>query len=604
MSQELQRIISIFFDRDKPDEGTDAFLQQALYRIRDGKSRELVEQIRTESDKAKRNKLKGKLPCVCFNGHFLRRANKDITQHSGHIILDFDDVADPEQLKRDLFARSYVKAVWISPSGTGVKCLVRIPNVISQHKGHFAALVDAFEGAELDESGKDEARICYESYDPTILIRDEPDVFEGYKVPSDTPPPPRSADGHARTDYGKLNLCAAMIRNSPDGAKHDTLLKAARLAGGYVAAGAVDEEIAVRILEAEIDSKPGVDDQKGAYKTIRDGIEYGKRVPIYDQVPEEAPSAKTETTHNVVFLASRWEKMKDQHKNGKVRGTPTYMPNLDKHFTWKKKELTLGSGYPNAGKSEFTYFLCLLKSVNEGTKWAVFGPEAGDAEEFYDGLIHALVGRSVDPAYANQMTLTQYGEAAEFVGQHFFFIDSDTEHTIADVEANFEYCIRELGCEGVIIDPYNALADVSGERDDKHLQQFLNKRIRFAKAHDVYYLILAHPKADRKLNKEGEYDAVGFFDMAGGAMWANKVHNFFVVHRPFQHSDPANTTVEIIVRKIKKQRLVGIPGTVRYSFDRGKNRYMVYDGVRDVHYSPLDHINSDATGKAKTRQFA
>lgn len=80
--------------------------------------------------------------------------------------------------------------------------------------------------------------------------------------------------GHA------LNVAAKMIRDAPDGEKHCTLLKAARLLGGYVAGGIVDEIAAIGLLEYEIGRKPNVDSIEQARDTIRDGIEYGKAQPI------------------------------------------------------------------------------------------------------------------------------------------------------------------------------------------------------------------------------------------------------------------------------------------------------------------------------------
>ena len=43
-----------------------------------------------------------------------------------------------------------------------------------------------------------------------------------------------------------------MIRQCEDGEKHNTLLRAARLLGGYVAAGRMEEEEVVRVLMREI----------------------------------------------------------------------------------------------------------------------------------------------------------------------------------------------------------------------------------------------------------------------------------------------------------------------------------------------------------------
>ena len=65
-------------------------LDSILDRIKDGKSKELIKQIRKEKDKKVRQELKKNLPAICFSGTFKKRADDSILEHSGFICLDFD----------------------------------------------------------------------------------------------------------------------------------------------------------------------------------------------------------------------------------------------------------------------------------------------------------------------------------------------------------------------------------------------------------------------------------------------------------------------------------------------------------------------------------
>jgi len=49
-----------------------------------------------------------------------------------------------------------------------------------------------------------------------------------------------------------ISTAVGMVRSSYDGVKHETLLKAAKLLGGYIHTGRVSEEDAVRVLTEEI----------------------------------------------------------------------------------------------------------------------------------------------------------------------------------------------------------------------------------------------------------------------------------------------------------------------------------------------------------------
>lgn len=77
-----------------------------------------------------------------------------------------------------------------------------------------------------------------------------------------------------------LTVAANMVKDAPDGEKHGTLLRAARLLGGYVAGGIVTENEAEQVLQIEIRHRANVDNVELAYRTIKNGIEYGKAQPI------------------------------------------------------------------------------------------------------------------------------------------------------------------------------------------------------------------------------------------------------------------------------------------------------------------------------------
>lgn len=600
----LQQPITVFKKYETTDAPYYPRLQTVLDRIRACHSQALVDVVvaaRLEMErllptidpddkdairlaKAPYTLAKKQLPCICFSGKFLRREDSALTQHSGLIILDFDKVDDPAARREGFRQYPFVVAAFISPSGKGVKVLVRIPAIASQHKGHFTALRKLF--PDLDPSGVNESRICYDSVDKDIYVNAEATEYTDYIAPDERPPAPRPTNYQPRSDYSKLNVSARMIRESEDGQKHQTLYAAAFLAGGYVAGGFFDSSTAIQVLEAEIADKPGVDDLKAASKTIRDAIEAGMKKPIYAQEPvvqRTAPSGskqataviKSASSHGFVFASSCKDVMMHQFKHGKPHGSTTHFKTLDPHFTWKPADFTLFAGRPGAGKSEFVYQLMLAKSVFDGWKWPVFTPENHPASEFYDTLIHAYVGMSVDPRYgSHQMPEAEYEAAIEFIDRHFFFLYPDTKHTVEEIENNFTYAIGEFGCQGGLIDPYNQLNRTFTERDDQFLDGFLTDRKRFSITHGFCYCMSAHPKAMRKNRDSGEYEEVDFYDLAGGAMWGNKIDNFLVPHRPYQSERPEDSTVEIIIRKIKKQKLVGIPGRVSWSFDRQTNRYM------------------------------
>ena len=152
-----------------------------IERIRSGSSKELVESIQKESDKSMRNELKKSLPAICFSGIFTKRLDSSIVEHSGIICLDFDGYASKKEMmaeKRSIASDSYVMSVFISPSGDGLKVLVKIPQDIDSHVKYFNALQRHFNSEHFDTTSKNISRVCYESYDKDIYVNKDSEVWE------------------------------------------------------------------------------------------------------------------------------------------------------------------------------------------------------------------------------------------------------------------------------------------------------------------------------------------------------------------------------------------------------------------------------------------
>lgn len=144
-----------------------------LQRVKDGNSKDLINQIRKEKDKEKRNILKKGLPAVCFSGQFNKREDSSITEHSGLICLDFDGYTTIKSLQEErkkLQKDPFTFALFTSPSGNGLKVLVKIPKEVDNHKTYFNALEKHYNSEHFDKACKNISRVCYESYDPKMYV--------------------------------------------------------------------------------------------------------------------------------------------------------------------------------------------------------------------------------------------------------------------------------------------------------------------------------------------------------------------------------------------------------------------------------------------------
>lgn len=160
-----------------------------LGRIKSGASKELVKKIRAEKRKPERNELKKKLPAVCFSGKFTKRADSYLVEHSGLICLDFDGYTKQKDLledKENLSKNKYVYSVFISPSGNGLKVLVKIPADAENHINYFNSLEKYFNSQYFDKTSKNVSRVCYESYDPLLHINENSSIWDVIEEPEYT----------------------------------------------------------------------------------------------------------------------------------------------------------------------------------------------------------------------------------------------------------------------------------------------------------------------------------------------------------------------------------------------------------------------------------
>ena len=345
----------------------------ALKRIREGNSQSTIALIR-EGDK----ELKKKLPVGLFSGSFSERKDDAIQEHSGFVILDFDHI-DASSSKKMLGGDPYVYSCWTSPSGDGLKALVRITNP-ERHRDHFRALKTYFDtqyGLEVDDSGKNESRACFESFDPDLILNEDSDKFGAFATELSESQVAVSKAG-VFTDYMKLNLAARMVRQCEDGKKHETLLKAARLIGGYISAGRIEEDEAVRVLMREI-LKRDIGSEKSAEETILHGINAGKKDPLRVTLADEKNASRELLINDgdMSFISSDDEDFRwiDDFANGNIAvGLDTGSDAMDQNFRYKR-EFVIMNGHSNVGKTTTALYLMVNSAIRHGWKWAVYSSE-------------------------------------------------------------------------------------------------------------------------------------------------------------------------------------------------------------------------------------
>jgi len=166
-------------------------VQKVLEQIKKGFWKKQIEDIQYQVNSGntkQANELKLKLPAftisATYNG---KRKKENVESYSGLLHLDYDKLDNIQDIKSKIISNPYTYAAFVSPSGKGLKVLVKCDNDLSTHTYAFNALRSYYDNlldVESDKSVKDVLRLCFVSYDSDMYLNENSKVFNYQSYPS------------------------------------------------------------------------------------------------------------------------------------------------------------------------------------------------------------------------------------------------------------------------------------------------------------------------------------------------------------------------------------------------------------------------------------
>lgn len=143
---------------------------------------EATKQLRLSNDKSEQAELKKtKLDYVTFSGVFKKRANDSLTNHSGLICLDIDDLKSVKRTKEKIIDTQPPSLLFTSPRGNGLKVVYKIETNEGDHIDYFKSLKELFSielDIQIDDSCKDVSRACFLCHDPEAYLNKNAEVLD------------------------------------------------------------------------------------------------------------------------------------------------------------------------------------------------------------------------------------------------------------------------------------------------------------------------------------------------------------------------------------------------------------------------------------------
>jgi twinkle protein len=258
------------------------------------------------------------------------------------------------------------------------------------------------------------------------------------------------------------------------------------------------------------------------------------------------------------------DRLNDLFAKGTGKGFSTGYSSVDSVYTVAPAQLTVVTGYPSSGKSNFVDQVMVNLARGADWKFAICSFE--NQPEIHISRLMEIYTKKRFFDGKDRMTDADKERAFKFVNDHFLFIDTNGEEpsTLESILDRARVAVKRMGVRGLVIDPYNYIElDKSNSTETEAISNMLTKVQKFCKAHDVHTWFIAHPS---KINRSGvEQPRPDGMSISGSMAWWAKTDCGVTVHRKDDY-------VEIAVWK-SRYRWVGTQGETTLLYNKVSGTY-------------------------------
>lgn len=238
-------------------------------------------------------------------------------------------------------------------------------------------------------------------------------------------------------------------------------------------------------------------------------------------------------------------------------------------------ELTIVTGVPNSGKSEWIDALLCNLNGSVGWKFALCSME-NKVREHARKLIEKHVKKPFfDVRYGEsveRMSVEDFEEGKQWLSDTFFLIRCENE-SLPNIDWVIDLAkaaVLRHGVNGLLIDPYNELDHQRppSQTETEYVSQMLTKIKRFAQHYACHVWFVAHP---RQLH-HWVGGPPNLYDISGSAHFINKCDNGIVIHRNRDPDAGPLDQVQVCVRKVRN-KVIGTIGDAYLSYDKVTGLY-------------------------------
>lgn len=154
-----------------------------MNQIQSGSVKSQIEKLRMTIDEGHRSQIKKQLPCILWQGIFKEKSDRGVQSLSSLMCIDIDHKS-PQELnsyRQRLSCEPWVMGIFISPSGDGLKVIVKTDNYdVAAYKSCYRQLEQYFcdnYGIVPDSKCEPLSQGCFMCYDPNLYYNPKASDF-------------------------------------------------------------------------------------------------------------------------------------------------------------------------------------------------------------------------------------------------------------------------------------------------------------------------------------------------------------------------------------------------------------------------------------------
>lgn len=286
-------------------------------------------------------------------------------------------------------------------------------------------------------------------------------------------------------------------------------------------------------------------------------------------VTESIEAAKEYPIEGVFNAVDIQDSIWDYYNNGLPSGFGIGMHEFDMFLKFQPGYLTVITGIPGHGKSEFLDFLMCRLNISHDWKFALYSPENHPLQLHFSKLAEKVIGKPFEGI--GKMSPLDLTTTIDYLKDVFYFVNPAEDFTLDNILTAVKSLVRKKGVKAFVIDAWNKLEHNYTTNETKYISEQLDKIVSFCEKNSVHCFLVAHPTKVQKDKSTGKFEIPNLYSISGSANFYNKAANGITVYRDYEHF-----TTEVYIQKVKFKHW-GQTGCCQFAWDKTNGRY--YKGM-------------------------